>query len=93
MPHDATLRDFTENPGPHLLRLRSSGMPERLDVGEGPPVVVQDQAAYEALLDRVEHAEAVAGIRSGLADAQAGRVIPLAQFREEMRRRADEVRH
>jgi predicted transcriptional regulator len=42
-------------------------------------VVVQDAAAYQRLVElaaRADREEAVAAIREGLADAQAGRVKP-----------------
>jgi len=90
MTPSASLRNFIADPEPHLQRLRASGEPERLEV-EGGAIVVQDEAAYEALLDKIEMAEALAGIQAGRADFAAGRTMSVAQLREEMRRRVDEL--
>ena len=48
-----------------------------LTVNGRAELVVQDAASYQELLDRLESAEAVAAIRRGLKDADAGRVVPL----------------
>jgi hypothetical protein len=61
-----------------LPRLRGRG-PMVLTVNGKAEVVVQDAAAYQRLVDQaaqVDREEAVAAIREGLADAEAGRVKP-----------------
>lgn len=47
-------------------------------------LVVQDAAAYQALLDRVDTIE---GIQRGLADVKAGRTRPAKQVFDRLRRR------
>ena len=46
--------------------------------------MVQDAAAYQALLDRVE---AIEGIQDGLADVKAGRTKPARQVFDRLRRK------
>ena len=40
-------------------------------------LVVQDAASYQEMLDRLERAETIAGIRRGIKDAEEGRMTPL----------------
>lgn len=47
-------------------------------------LVVQDAAAYQALLDRVE---AIEGIQQGLADVKAGQTKPARQVFPRLRRK------
>ena len=48
-------------------------------------VVVQDAEAYQELLDRLERAEAVAGLREGLDSMEEGEGRPLDDVIEEIR--------
>ncbi len=59
--------------------LKGSAVPMLLTVNGNPAVVVQDATSYQALLDRLEHAETVAAIRNGIRDANEGRMMPLAE--------------
>ena len=68
-----SLSDFKRNTVALLDRLRETGSPLVLTVNGKAEVVVQDAAAYQSLLDRVETVE---GIRRGLADVKAGRTKP-----------------
>ena len=56
-----------------LHRLREAGHPLVLTITGKAELAVQDAAAYQALLDRVESIE---GIQQGLADVKAGRSKP-----------------
>lgn len=47
-----------------------------LTVNGKAEIVVQDAVAYQRLVERAEREEAVAAIREGLADAEAGRIKP-----------------
>jgi prevent-host-death family protein len=60
------LADFQQNPRRHLRRLNRTGQPEVLTINGKPAVVVQDARSYERLLDMVEQAEAIVGIKLGL---------------------------
>jgi PHD/YefM family antitoxin component YafN of YafNO toxin-antitoxin module len=58
-----SLTEFQRNARTHLERLKKSGQPEVLTVNGQAEVVVQDAAAYQALVDKLE---AIEGIRKCL---------------------------
>ena len=78
-----SLSDFKRNTVELLDRLRETGGPLVLTVNGKAEVVVQDAAAYQALIDRVETIE---GIQRGLADVKAGRTKPAKQVFDRLRR-------
>lgn len=49
--------------------------------------MVQDARAHQKLLDQLDELEALEGIKRGLADVEAGRVTPLAEFEKEFRKK------
>ena len=65
--------------------MRGGGHPLVLAINGRAEIVVQDAAAYQKLLDRVDELEALEGIQRGLADIAAGRVTPLREFEKEFR--------
>jgi prevent-host-death family protein len=74
-----SLTNFKRQTSDYLRRLHSSGEPLVLTVNGKAEVVVQDAAAYQRLVDLAAKADrdaAIAAIREGLADAEAGRVKP-----------------
>lgn len=74
-----SLTNFKRQTADYLRQLHETGSPMVLTVNGKAEVVVQDAAAYQRLVARAEKAdreEAVAAIREGLADAEAGRVKP-----------------
>jgi prevent-host-death family protein len=79
-----SLSDFKRNTVELLDRLRETGHPLVLTVNGKAELVVQDAAAYQALLDRLETIE---GLRRGLADVKAGRTKPAKQVFERLRRK------
>ena len=79
-----SLSDFKRNTVELLDRLRETCHPLVLTVNGKAELVVQDAAAYQALLDRVETNE---GLRRGLADVKAGRTKPAKQVFERLRRK------
>jgi PHD/YefM family antitoxin component YafN of YafNO toxin-antitoxin module len=72
-----SLTDFQRNVKEHIKRLKKTGRPEVLTVNGSAALVVQDARAYQKLLEAVDRLEAIEGIRAGLEDVAAGRVIPL----------------
>jgi prevent-host-death family protein len=80
-----TLTDFTQRPSEIINQLCSTGRPVVLTVNGQASVVVQDLASYERLLESLDHAETIAGIRRGLEDIAAGRTYPARQALEELR--------
>lgn len=80
-----SLTDFQRRTREHLRRLKETGRPEVLTLHGEAAVVVQNAEAYQELLDRLERAEAMAGIREGLASMERGEGRPLEQILEEIR--------
>jgi prevent-host-death family protein len=81
------LTDFQRHTKAHLKRLKETGRPQVLTVNGRAEVVVQDAEAYQALLETVDRAEALDGIRRGLEDVKAGRTRPLADALADLVRR------
>lgn len=74
-----SLTNFKRQTADFLRQLHASGSPMVLTVNGKAEVVVQDAAAYQRLVElaaRADREEAVAAIREGLADAEAGRIKP-----------------
>jgi PHD/YefM family antitoxin component YafN of YafNO toxin-antitoxin module len=70
-----------------LARMKADGHPVVLQVDGKPEVVVLDAESYQKMLDEIDEQQAVEGIRRGLADVEAGRVIPFEEFEKEFRAR------
>ena len=81
------LTDFQRNTKAHLKRLKKTGKPQVLTVNGRAEVVVQDADAYQKLLEAVDRADALEGIRQGLEDIRTGRTRPLADAIGELGRR------
>ncbi len=79
-----SLSDFKRNTVAMLDHLRETGHPLVLTVNGKAELVVQDAAAYQALLERVETVE---GIQRGLADVKAGRTAPARKVFDRVRRK------
>jgi prevent-host-death family protein len=79
-----SLSEFKRNTVDLLDRIRTTGHPMVLTVNGKAELVVQDAAAYQALLDRVE---ALEGIQRGVADVKAGRSKPAQQVFDKLRRK------
>ena len=79
-----SLSDFKRNTVDLLDRIRKTGHPMVLTINGKAELVVQDAAAYQALLDRVETLE---GIQRGLGDVKAGRTRSAQQVFDRLRRK------
>jgi prevent-host-death family protein len=82
-----SLSDFKRNTSEFLARMRGTGHPLVLTINGRAELVVQDAAAYQKLLERVDEMEALDGIKRGVADVEAGRVTPLKEFEKEFRKK------
>ena len=71
-----SLSDFQRKTREHIRRLKRTGSPEVLTVNGKAEVVVQDAKSYQELLDALEQAEALAGIRVGLESMAQGQGRP-----------------
>ncbi len=79
------LTDFKRNTTEFRERLKASGCPEILTVDGRADLVIQDVAAYQRLLDRLDQLEAIEGIRRGLLDVEKGRTVSLDQMDSALR--------
>jgi prevent-host-death family protein len=82
-----SLSEFKRNTGKLVSRIKRTGEPMVLTVKGKAELVVQDAASYERLLEAIDEAQAVAGIRSGLEDLKQGRTQPASEAFEELRRK------
>jgi len=81
------ITDFKRNTPEFVKRLKETGLPEVLTIEGRGELVVQDAIAYQRLLELVDRAEAIEGVRRGLADIEAGRHVSLDDFEREMRKK------
>ena len=82
-----SLTDFKRHTADYLERLRATGRPQVLTVNGRAQVVVQDAEAYQRLLELVERAEAIEGVRRGLEDVEQGRTKPAKAVFARLRRK------
>ncbi len=82
-----SLADFTREMREHLDRLKATGRPEVLTVDGKAEVIVQDVDAYQKLLDALDEAQAVAGIRRGLESMNRGQGRPAREVLKEIEQR------
>jgi prevent-host-death family protein len=82
-----SLSDFKRSTGELVDRMQESGHPMVLTVNGKAKLIVQDAAAYQKLLETLDHAEAVAGIRRGLKDVKNGRTQPAAKAFAQIRKK------
>ena len=81
------LTDFKRKTTEFRRRLKKSGQPEVLTVEGRPELVIQDVASYQRILEAVDRAEAIEGVRRGLESMKRGEGRPVEDFIGEMRRK------
>lgn len=79
-----SLSDFKRNSAELLERISRTGNPLVLTVNGRAEAVVQDAAAYQLLLERLE---TFVALQRGLADARAGRTKPARAVFATLRRK------
>lgn len=82
-----SLTDFQRNAKAYLSQIKRSGRPVILTVNGKAAAVVHDAAGYQKLLEAVERAEAIEGIRRGLASMKRGEGRPLKEALEDLGRK------
>jgi prevent-host-death family protein len=82
-----SVSDFKRNTQDFLQQMEASGRPIVLTVNGKAKLVVQDAESYQKLLDAIDEAEAVEGIRRGLEDVKHGRTKPLDRAFADIRKR------
>jgi prevent-host-death family protein len=74
-----SLSEFQRNTKEHVKRLKKTGHVEVLTVNGKAELVVLSADAFQEWAEKIEQAEAVAGIRRGLAEAEAGMGRPVRE--------------
>jgi prevent-host-death family protein len=85
-----SLTDFQRNARSYVERMRETGKPVVLTVNGRAEVVVQDAAAYQQLLDRLdqlETAETIAALGLALAEEARGEAVPAREALEALGRK------
>ena len=80
-----SLSSFKRNTPSFIEQMKQTGEPVVLTVNGKAEIVVQDAESYQKLLDALERLEAIAGIKQGLEDVEAGRTVSMEEFEQEMR--------
>lgn len=78
---------FRRNPGKFMKHLKKTRKPLILTINGKAEAVVQDAGAYQRLLDIAARVDAAEGIRQGLEDVKAGRVVPAREALQAFRRK------
>ncbi len=71
-----SVTEFQRNLKDYVGRLKQKKTPLVLTVNGRAELVVQDAESYQALLDRLDEAEAAAAVREGIAQIKRGEGIP-----------------
>ncbi len=82
-----SLSDFKRNTSEFLLQMRETGHPVVLTINGKAELVVLGASTYQKLIDQIDELEALNGLKRGLADAEGGRVTPVAVFEKEFRKK------
>lgn len=81
------LTDFKRNTSEFRQRLKKTGEPEVLTVEGRAELIVQDAAAYQKMLDELDRAQAIEGVRKGLESMKRGEGRPIEEFDSRMRKK------
>ena len=80
-----SVTEFQRNLKDYVGRLKAKKSPLVLTVKGRAELVVQNAESYQELLDRLERAEALAGIRQGMEQFERGEGIALEEAEERLR--------
>ena len=84
-----SLTEFKRNTAAFLDDLRSSGLPLVLTINGKAAFVVQEASAYQKLIDAIDQAEAIEGIRRGLSSMKRGEGNSADEVFSELRAKYD----
>lgn len=80
-----SLTSFKRNTSESVELLKKNKSPLVLTVNGKAELVVLDANEYEQILEQIEQAETIAGIRRGLDDVANNRTISLAELDENLK--------
>ena len=84
-----SLTEFKRNTAAFLEELRNSGLPLVLTINGKAAFIVQEASAYQKLIDAVDQAEAIEGIRRGLDSMKRGEGSSADEVFSELRAKYD----
>lgn len=79
-----SLSNFKRNTAKYVKQMKKSGSPVVLTVNGKAQVVVQDADSYQRMLELLERAETIEGIRKGLDDVKNQRTKSLEEFEQDL---------
>jgi prevent-host-death family protein len=82
-----SLTHFKRNTNEVIEQLKATGQPMVLTVNGKAEIVVQDAVSYQAMLDLVDRAEAIAGIKRGLDSIDRGEGITAEEAFNRLRKK------
>src|SRR5881409_1472739 len=82
-----SLSDFQRNAKRHIVRMKRKRRPLVLTINGKAEMVAVDVKSFHQMLEIINRAEAVEGIREGLESKKRGEGKTLEQFDKEMRRK------
>ena len=82
-----SLTDFKRKTNDFLRRMKKTGHPLVLTVNGKAALVVQDTQSYQRMLELIDRAEAIEGIRRGLESMARGQGRPAKEVFEELRKK------
>ncbi len=82
-----SVTEFQRNIKNYVDRLKRSKAPLVLTVNGRAELVVQNAGGYQAMIERLERAEAVAAIRRGVEQFERGEGIPLDVAEKRLRKK------
>jgi PHD/YefM family antitoxin component YafN of YafNO toxin-antitoxin module len=82
-----SLSDFQRNAKQHIVRMKKKRRPLVLTINGKAEMVAVDVKSFQEMLEIIDRAEAVEGIRRGLESKKRGEGKTLEQFDREMRKK------
>jgi PHD/YefM family antitoxin component YafN of YafNO toxin-antitoxin module len=82
-----SVTEFQRNVRQYAGRLKQKKTPLVLTINGRAELVVQDAESYQELLDRLDRAEAVAGIKEAVGQFERGEGRPAREALEELRKK------
>jgi prevent-host-death family protein len=79
-----SVTEFQRNLRDYVGRLKEKKTPLVLTVNGRAELVVQDAESYQALLDRLEEAEAASAVREGIGQIKRGEGIPWSKAKKKL---------